>query len=125
MLNVLRGFLGPKSKYDPSLPYTYMAKINMLSGSEFEPLYIDCFADTLCGLVEYLKKYEINADEVELFEVTSHEERMIKKELCLNDKNEWLSRPEICHSLEGRYKGHINEKCCSFRDRDRQGEGLF
>jgi hypothetical protein len=124
MTSVLRKILGPKSKYDPTIPYTYMGKINMLSGSDFEPIYVHCFADTLCGLVEYLKKYEVNADEVELYEVSSKGEKKIKKELCLSSTRQWLGRPEICHSLEGHYKGHINETCCSFRDRDRRGSGL-
>ena len=125
MTNILRKFLGPESKYDPTIPYTYLAKINIFYGSDIEPLYVDCFADTLCGLVEYLNKYDIKADEVELFEVTREGETKVRKELCLDKNKKWLKRPEICHSLEGNYKGHIDEKRCSFRDRDRQGCGLY
>ena len=125
MTSTLRKFLGPKSKYDPTIPYTYMAEINIFYGSDIEPLYINCFADTLCGLVAYLNKYKINADEVDLYEITGKGQSKVRKELCLDKNNEWLSRPEICHSLEGNYKGHIDEKRCSFRDRSRQGSGLF
>jgi len=124
-MSIVSKILGPKSKYDPSIPYTYMAEINVLGGDEeLEPLNVQCFSDTLCGLVEYLAKYMIEVDEVELYEVTQEGENKIKKELCLDDNNNWLSRPQICHSLEGYYKGHIDEKRCSYRDRNRDGGGL-
>jgi len=125
MTSILRKFLGPKSKYNPTIPYTYMGKINIFHGSDIEPLYIHCFADTLCGLVDYLKEYRVSADEVDLYEITRKGETKVRKELCLDKNNEWLGRPEICHSLEGNYKGHIDEKRCSFRDRHRQGSGLY
>ncbi len=54
-MNIARKILGPKSKYDSTIPYTYKAEINVLQGVEADPLFIQCFADTLCGLVEYLK----------------------------------------------------------------------
>ena len=123
-MGIIRKLLGPKSKYDPTIPYTYKAEINIFQGQDLEPLYIHCFSDTLCGLVEYLSIYKVKADEVELYEVTQKGENKIRKKLCLNDNNEWLKRPEICHSLEGHYEGHIDENRCSYRDRDRQGIGL-
>jgi len=125
MTSLIRKFLGPKSKYDPTIPYTYMGKVNIFHGSDIEPLYMHCFADTLCGLVEYLNEHQIQADEVELYELTNKGEKKVKKSLCLDKKNQWLTRPAICHSLEGNYKGHIDEKRCSFRDRSRRGGGLF
>ncbi|MFC2124408.1 hypothetical protein ACFLU5_06320 [Bacteroidota bacterium] len=123
-MSVIRKLLGPKSKYDPTIPYTYMAEINVFPEQDLEPLYVNCYSDTLCGLVEYLAKYKIDVEEVELYEVTQKGEEKIKKELCLDSNNTWLSRPEICHSLEGHYKGHIDEKRCSYRDRSREGGGL-
>lgn len=125
MIKLIRKFLGPKSKYDPTIPYTYLAKVNILYGSDLEPMYVDCFADTLCGLVEYLSKYQISADEVELYEVRREGEFVIRKELCLDKNRNWLQRPAICHALEGHYKGHIDERRCSYRDRDRTGCGLY
>ena len=124
-MSILRKILGPKSKYDPTIPYTYKAEIDVLRGNEAEPILVHCFADTLCGLVEYLKEQNVEADEVDLFEITHERETKVRKELCLEENNEWLGRPEICHSLEGNYKGHIDEKRCSYRDRDRQGSGLI
>ena len=123
-MNIIRKILGPKSKYDPTIPYTYKAEINVLQGVEADPLFIQCFADTLCGLVEYLDEHNYASDEVTLYEITTKREEKIRKELCVNKKGEWLSRPAICHSLEGNYRGHIDEKRCSYRDRDRQGSGL-
>ena len=124
-MNVIRKVLGPKSKYDPTIPYTYKAEINVLQGVKTEPLFIQCFADTLCGLLDYLKEHNYEANEVALLEITLKGETEIRKELCVNKKGEWLSRPAICHSLEGNYLGHIDEKSCSYRDRDRQGSGLI
>ena len=124
-MNVVRKILGPKSKYDPTIPYTYKAEINVLQGVDADPLFIQCFADTLCGLVEYLKEHNYIADEVALYEITLEGETEVKKELCLSKKGEWLSRPAICHSLEGNYRGHIDEKRCSYRDRDRKGSGVI
>lgn len=125
MKTLIRKMLGPKSKYDPAIPYTYMAKINVFHGSDIEPLYIHCFADTLCGLVDYLSEYNVGSEEVDLFEINRSEEKSIKKEFCLDKSNRWLRRPAICHSLEKHYQGHIDEKRCSFRDRDRRGAGLL
>ncbi len=124
-MNIARKILGPKSKYDSTIPYTYKAEINVLQGVEADPLFIQCFADTLCGLVEYLKEHNYEAGEVTLYEITLKGETEIRKELCINKKGEWLSRPAICHSLEGNYRGHIDEKRCSYRDRDRKGSGVI
>ena len=123
-MNIIRKILGPKSKYDHTIPYTYKAEINVLQGVEADPLFIQCFADTLCGLIGYLDEHNYASDEVSLYEITIKGEAKIRKELCINKKREWLSRPAICHSLEGNYRGHIDEKRCSYRDRDRQGSGL-
>lgn len=124
-MGIIRKFLGPKSKYDPTIPYTYKAEIDVLQGHGSEPGYVHCYADTLCGIVDYLKEQNIDADEVEIYEVTREGETKIRKELCLDENKEWITRPEICHSLEGNYKGHIDEKRCSYRDRHREVSGLF
>jgi hypothetical protein len=86
MTSLIRKFLGPKSKYDPTIPYTYMGKVNIFHGSDIEPLYMHCFADTLCGLVEYLNEHQIQAEEVELYELTNKGEKKVKKSLCLDKK---------------------------------------
>ncbi len=53
-MGIIRKFLGPKSKYNKSLPYTYMAKVPIIEGDD--ELFSHYFADTICGLVEYLAK---------------------------------------------------------------------
>ena len=66
-MGIIRTFLGPKSKYDKSLPYTYEARIDMLSGQGDEPLYNHYIADTVCGLIEYLDNENILPDAVQLY----------------------------------------------------------
>lgn len=39
-MNIIRKILGPKSKYDSTIPYTYKAEINVLQGVEADPLFI-------------------------------------------------------------------------------------
>ncbi len=124
-MNVFRKILGPKSMYDKTLPYTYEARMDVLRGMGEEPIYVYFYADTLCGLLDYLREKGIEPWEVELFEVYRGEERKIEKEYCVDETEHWLTRPEICHSLQGHYKGHIDEFRCSFRDRERQGCGPF
>jgi len=64
-LGIIRKFLGPKSKYDRDLPYTYLAKVQIIEGDS--ELFSHYFADTLCGLVEYLEKKNISPKEAELY----------------------------------------------------------
>jgi len=64
-LSVIRKVLGPLSKYDKSLPYTYMAKVPVIEGDE--EMFSYYFADTICGLIEYLDQKNIAPAEVELY----------------------------------------------------------
>ena len=122
-------FLGPKSKYDKSLPYTYTAKVQIIE--EDPELVSTYFADTICGLVEYLDKQKISPKEVELFGIYRKEEINLDKSILLDSNGNWLLRPEICNSLEAHfektkdelYKGHRELEVCSFDDREREGEG--
>ncbi|MFQ5584477.1 MAG: hypothetical protein ACE5GL_08600 [Calditrichia bacterium] len=130
-MGVIRKILGPRSKYDRSLPYTYMARVPLLEGEK--ELYSHYFSDTICGLVEYLDKNNIEPDEVELFGVYLKKEIPLEKEYCLSAEGRWLRRPEICRSLEEhykqtlehRYKGHVEKEICDFDDRDRSGDGPY
>jgi hypothetical protein len=106
-----------------------MAKVATLGG--IEELYSYYFADTICGLIDYLDKHDIKAEDVELFGIYLKNEIPLEKELCLSPDHKWLDRPEICHSLEAhfketleeRYKGHVEKDPCLFEDRDRTGRG--
>ena len=61
-MNIIKKIIGPRSKYDRSLPYTYMARVPVIEGDD--ELFSHYFADTICGLVEYLDKNDIKPDEL-------------------------------------------------------------
>ena len=122
---------GPKSKYDKSLPYTYMAKVYEVEGDE--DIVSHYFADTICGLVQFLDDNDISPDHVRLFGILRKKETELSTENCITKDGSWLKRPDICKSLEiqyrdtldDRYKGHVADHECSFDDRDREGSGPF
>lgn len=130
-MDVIRKVLGPLSKYDKTLPYTYMARVPIVEGDE--EIFSYYFADTICGLVEYLDQKNIAPAEVELFGLYLKQEIPLEKEYCIAPSGKWLKRPDICRSLERhyketleeRYRGHIEIGECSFEDRDRQGSGPY
>ena len=111
---------GPKSKYDNSLPYIYEARIRLFEGSEEYNTY---FADTICGLVEYLHRNDIKPDEVQIIEVYQRQEFPIDAKHFTTPDHQWLFKPDICRAFEGHYKGHIQDHTCSFKDRDGKGSG--
>jgi len=128
-MGIVRKILGPKSKYDKSIPYTYFAKAPIVEGDESLVNYY--FSDTICGLIEYLDESNINPEEVELFGCYLKKEIPIDKKYCLSEVGKWLKRPDICASLEmhyqktmeEQYKGHVALGDCSFDDRGRKGLG--
>ncbi|NWF49748.1 MAG: hypothetical protein HXY49_04330 [Ignavibacteriaceae bacterium] len=125
-MGIIRKILGPKSKYDRTIPYTYFAKVQVIQNDK--DLFNQYFSDTICGLIEYLDEQNIHPDEVELFGCYLKKEIPIDKKYCLNEKGQWLKRPELCRSLENhyqqsleeQYKGHVELGECSFEDRDRK-----
>lgn len=119
-MSVLEKILGPKSKYDKSLPYTYEARIRIFEGGEE---YNSYFSDTICGLVEYLHQNEIAPEDVKIVEVYQKRESPIDTQLCTTPDHHWLFKPAICRSFEAHYKGHIQDNTCSFKDRSCQGSG--
>jgi hypothetical protein len=131
IMTIVRKILGAKSKYDKSLPYTYMARVPVIEGEK--DLYNYYYADTICGLVEYLAENEISPQEAELFGLFRKEELPLEKSYCLSKEGQWLNRPEICRSLEEHfrktlekiYKGHVEDDPCAFDDRKRQGSGPY
>jgi hypothetical protein len=124
-MKILRKILGPRSKYIKSIPYTYEARVDELGGQGEEPMYSYYYADTICGLLEYLKKSEVAPGDVEIFEVYQKGENKIKTKYCLDKNNQWLTRPKICQSLHDHYIGHIDEDHCAYRDRNRRGSGPY
>jgi hypothetical protein len=108
-----------------------MARVPALEGDK--DLYNFYFADTICGLIEYLEKQDISPKETEVLGLYNQEEIPLAIECCISEDGKWLSRPEICRSLENqykntleeKYKGHVEIGSCSYEDRDREGSGPF
>lgn len=112
--------LGPKSKYDASLPYTYEARVQMFAeGDECK----SWFSDTICGLIEHLHRNGIRPDAAKLLEIYQERESPIDATLFATPDGEWLFKPEICRAFEEHYKGHIHDADCSFSDRSRGAVG--
>jgi hypothetical protein len=130
-MNVISGLFVPGSKYDESIPYTYMAKEFLIQDDD--ELINHYFADTICGLLDYLGENGIKPEDVEIWGIYRNKELMLNKKLCVGDNGAWLNRPEICHSLEEyynktleeQYKGHDELTDCSYIDRERQGTGPY
>ncbi len=126
-MGIIRKFVGPKSKYDKTLPFTYEARIDALDGEGDESDLEYFYSDTLCGLVEYLDKNNIPAEDVELFGIYQDKEVNIDPTPLQTEDKHWLKRPVLCRSLEEHYsktmelhyKGHKEKDDCSFTDRDR------
>ena len=119
-MRILRELIGPISKYDKTLPYTYEAKVPIIEGIEEYNCYL---SDTICGLIEYLEKNKIGPDDARIYEVFQNKEKMIEQCFYTSKEGNWLHKPELCHSLSEHYKGHIYEGRCSFNDRERTGIG--
>lgn len=130
-MGVLKKIVGPLSKYDNSLPYTYLAKTRVIEDDD--TIINHYFADTICGLIEYLEKQKINPAEAELFGCYKEKEIALDKDPLLTEEGAWLKRPKLCKALEDfyrqsldeRYKGHEAHSDCSFDDREREGNGPF
>jgi hypothetical protein len=107
--------LGPQSKYDRSIPYTYEARVPIIEG---EDEYNSYLADTICGLVKCLEQNKIDQNEVTIYEIFEDEEKIIDRSLYVSEEGRWLTKHELCQSFKEHYKGHIFEGGCSFEDRD-------
>ncbi len=115
-MSLLEKILGPKSKYDTSLPYTYEARIRIFEDGTECKSYI---SDTICGLIEHLHRNRIKPEETEIFEIYLERESPIDPLLFTTADRQWLFKPEICRAFEEHYKGHIQDATCSFKDRGR------
>ncbi|MEN8007980.1 MAG: hypothetical protein ABFS42_13255 [Candidatus Krumholzibacteriota bacterium] len=130
-MGVIEAVMGPRSKRDLRLPYTYEAWVDILNGQGREPVYDHYFSSTICGLVTYLDSMGLSAGDVLLFGVYRGRQTRLSTELLTTEDGCWLKRPEICHVLEKYYektrdecyRGHVEEGPCSFDDRNREGSG--
>lgn len=121
-MSILRKVLGPKSKYDGRLPYTYEARVDVEGVPGMTQSWID---DTLCGLLEKLAEEDVAPSEATLREIRPEGEVPILVEHCVGADGKWLRRPEACRVFEERYAGHERTGRCGYRDRSRQADGPF
>ena len=130
-MDILKKVIGPKSKYDKTIPYTYMARVPIIP--DRTELYNYYYADTICGLIEYLDEQKIEPQESEIFGVYLKQEIALEIKYCTDKQGHWLRKPFICSALEKHfkdslkeiYKGHVVSGSCSFDDRDTQGSGPY
>ena len=118
-MGLLSKVIGPKSKYENDIPYTYEARIKIIDGDEYNSFY----ADTVCALVEYLDEKKIEPDGVTLYEIFKDKVNKLDSEYCVSRDGRWLSRQQLCATFTQRYPGHIHENCCTFEDRERDVAG--
>ncbi len=121
-MSVLQSILGPKSKYDHRLPYTYEARVTVTGVQGMTESYI---SDTLCALLERLSDEKAERAEVTILEIRPEGEFPVLLEHCVDADGKWLRRPEACRSFEKHYAGHEKTGRCCYRDRTRKTEGPF
>jgi hypothetical protein len=121
-MSILRKVLGPASKYDHRLPYTYEARAAVTGVPGMTESYI---CDTLCGLLERLADEQVDPGDVIIREIRPEGEVEILVEHCLAADGSWLRRPQACRMFEARYAGHEKSGRCCYRDRSREADGPF
>ena len=121
-MSILRSLLGPKSKYDHRLPYTYEARLSVTGVEGLTESYV---SDTLCALLERLADEKAEPAEVTILEVRPEGESPVLLEHCLGADGKWLRRPEACRSFEAHYAGHEKTGRCCYRDRSRAADGPY
>ncbi len=114
-MGLLGNIIGPKSKYDRSIPYTYEARVPIIEG---ETIYNTYVADTICGLASNLEKLSIPPSAVEIFEIYQSAKKRIEESYYSTSDGHWINKPEMCQSFKNHYEGHIYSGGCTFEDRD-------
>lgn len=121
-MSLLRNVLGPPSKYDRRLPYTYEARVAVTGVPGMTDSYV---CDTLCGLLERLADEKADPHEVTILEIRPEGEFPVLVGHCLAQDGRWLRRPEACRMFERHYAGHEKTGRCCYRDRSREADGPF
>ena len=107
----------PNADKDPeTYPYTYQAVINILGGGKDE-LQVSYFADTICGLVNHLKKHREDPGSAKLFEIYRGRETLIPSWCYIGKDGKWMTRRELCFPMTTRYGEPGREGSCPFRFR--------
>jgi hypothetical protein len=121
-MSILRDLLGPESKYDRRLPFTYEARVVVTGVPGMTESYV---SDTLCGLLERLADERVEPGEATVLEVRPEGELPLLVEHCLAADGSWLRRPAACRSFAAHYAGHERSGRCCYRDRSRTADGPF
>ncbi len=130
-MGIVETVMGPRSKRDKGLPYTYEAWVDILDGQGRVPVFDHYFSSTICGLIEYLDEKSLQPADVRLYGVYRGRKTRMSMELFMADDGDWVKRPKLCHVLEEHYaqthdecyRGHVDRGTCAFVDRDRDGSG--
>ncbi len=127
VMNIKNKILGPQSKYDSDIPFSYEARIDSLDGlGDDETGFGYFYSDTLCAMIQYLRDEEISPLDVKIYAVYENKELPIDVNPMITEKGDWICRPHLCSALEKQYrttlqpeyKGHHKQGDCSFDDRD-------
>ena len=121
-MGILDKVLGPASKYDQRLPYTYEARVVVSGVPGMTERYI---SDTLCGLLERLWEEKADPENVTIREIHTEGDMPILTKHCVSADGTWLRRPESCRLFEARYTGHERTGRCCYRDRSRDADGPY
>ncbi len=120
-MNIIKTFLfGPESKHDADIPYTYEARCLIIEG---ETEYNSYFADTVCGLIAYVKSNGYSPNRLSLHEIYKNKESEISKHKYIDSNKNWLDKPSLCSSFKTIYPKHISHNGCKFEDRRPDGIG--
>lgn len=130
-MGIVETVMGPRSKRDKGLPYTYEACVDILAGRGREPVFDHYFSSTICGLIECLDENGVRPENVRLYGVYRARKTRLTMGLFTAVDGSWLMRPELCRALEDHfkrtgdeyYRGHVETGQCFFEDRDRAGSG--
>jgi len=96
-------------------PYTYQAVVNILD--EDDSIQVSYFADTICGLIAFLKKRGEDPGRTKVFEIYQGQETLIPSRCYLGEGGLWYSRQELCHPMSSRYGKPGREGSCPFQGR--------
>lgn len=130
-MGIVETVMGPRSKGNKGLPYTYEAWIDILAGKGREPIYDHYFSNTICGLIDFLDEKGFVPGEVRIYGVYRGRKTRLETLIFSGNDGQWLKRPDLCLTLEKHYRktrdeayrGHFAEGWCLFEDRDRAGGG--
>ncbi len=104
------------SRYEDTLPYAYEAVIYPLK--EDDSIRISYVADTICALINFLKKCTEDPAGIKLFEVFRDKEVPIPETCYLGKNGGWLPKRQLFYPRTKRYGEPMNATNCRFCDRD-------